>query len=178
MIPTLIPHSFSRKRRCTAQGPVLVVGGGRKRGGGGVLHAMHGRSHMATDPEGGVLDIIHGRSCLTMVPASLQTAKPGRSTSGFHRSDKNYLRALFAKRRGYSASRMKGEMLRGGEGGVLDVMHGRGRTTVDPRIPTMPGRRTSSFHQPGRYCLHQARSAVRCWASRIKGELHPTKNRL
>ena len=27
-------------------------------------------------------------------------------------------------------------------------MHGRGRMTIDPRIPTMPGRRTSGFHQP------------------------------
>ena len=27
-------------------------------------------------------------------------------------------------------------------------------------------------------CLHRARSAVRCRASRMKGDLHPTKNRL
>ena len=32
----------------------------------------------------------------------------------------------------------------------------------------MLGRRTSGFHQPGRYCLHQARSAGRCSASRLK----------
>ena len=37
--------------------------------------------------------------------------------------------------------------------------------TMDPRIPTTPRRSTSGFHQPGRYCLHQARSAVRCSAS-------------
>ena len=30
---------------------------------------------------------------------------------------------------------------------------------------------------PSRHCLHQARSAVRCRASRMKGELHPTKKR-
>ena len=41
-----------------------------------------------------------------------------------------------------------------------------------PRIPTMPGRITSRSHQPGRHCLHQARSTVRCSASRMKGELH------
>ena len=69
-------------------------------------------------------------------------------------------------------------------GGVLDrrdvlvLMHGRSRMTIDPRIPKMPGRSTSGFHRPGRPCLHQARSAVRCPASRMKGELHPTKNRL
>ena len=36
----------------------------------------------------------------------------------------------------------------------------------------------SGFHRPGSHCLHQARSAVRCSASRRKGELHPTQNRL
>ena len=61
-------------------------------------------------------------------------------------------------------------------GGVLIIMHGRSGMTIDPRIPTIPGRRTSGFHRPGRHCLHQARSAARCWASRMKGELHPTKN--
>ena len=54
---------------------------------------------------------------------------------------------------------------------------GRSRMTINPRIPTMPGRSTSGFHQPGRHCLHQAQSAVRCSASRMKGELHPSKNR-
>ena len=53
-------------------------------------------------------------------------------------------------------------------------MHGSSRMTIDPRIPTMPGRSTSGIHRPGRHCLHQARSAFRCWASRVKGELHPT----
>ena len=57
-------------------------------------------------------------------------------------------------------------------------MHGRGRITINPRIPTMPGRSMSAFHRPGRHCLHQARSAVRCPASRVKGELHPTKKRV
>ena len=52
-------------------------------------------------------------------------------------------------------------------------MHGFGRMTVDPRIPTMLGRSTSGFHQPDRHCLHQARSAERCSASRTGGELHP-----
>ena len=28
-------------------------------------------------------------------------------------------------------------------------MHGRSRMTIDPYIPTMPGRSTSGFHQPG-----------------------------
>ena len=42
---------------------------------------------------------------------------------------------------------------------------------------TGTGQSTSGFHQPGRHCLHQARSAVRCSASRMKGEVHPSKNR-
>ena len=64
-----------------------------------------------------------------------------------------------------------------GGGGYTQFVHGRSRMTIDPRIPTIPGRSTSGFHQPGRHCLHQARSAVRCSASRMKGELHPSKNR-
>ena len=64
-----------------------------------------------------------------------------------------------------------------GWGGCTQFEHGRSRMTTDPRIPTMPGRSTSGFHQPGRHGLHQARSAVRCSASRNKSELHPSKNR-
>ena len=30
--------------------------------------------------------------------------------------------------------------------GVLIIMHGRSRKTIDPRIPTMPGRSTSGFN--------------------------------
>ena len=62
-------------------------------------------------------------------------------------------------------------------GGCTQFVHSRSRMTIDPRIPTLPGRSTSGFHQPGRHCLHQARSAVRYSASRMKGELHPSKNR-
>ena len=61
---------------------------------------------------------------------------------------------------------------------VLDLMHGRSRMIIDPPIPTMLGRSMSVFHRPGKHCLHQARSAVRSPASRMKGEPHPTKNRL
>ena len=68
--------------------------------------------------------------------------------------------------------------LGGGGGGYSLFMHGRSRMTIDPRTPTMPRRRMSGFHRPDRYCLHQVRSAVRCSASHIKGELHPPKNRL
>ena len=68
----------------------------------------------------------------------------------------------------------------GGEwegGGCTQFVHGRNPVTIDPRIPSMPGRNMSGFHQSGRHCLHQTRSAVRCSASRMKGELHPSKNR-
>ena len=61
--------------------------------------------------------------------------------------------------------------------GVLITMRGRGRITIGSCIPTMPGRSTSGFHRLGRHCLHHLRSAVRCWASRMNVELHPTKNR-
>ena len=49
--------------------------------------------------------------------------------------------------------------------GCTHVMHVRSRVTIDPRIPTMPGR---SIFTSRHYCLHQARSAVKCWASRSK----------
>ena len=61
--------------------------------------------------------------------------------------------------------------------GCTQFVHGRSRMIVDSRTPTMPGWSTSGFHQPGRHCLHQARSAVRCSASRMKGDLNPSKNR-
>ena len=38
-----------------------------------------------------------------------------------------------------------------GEGGVLIIMHGRSRMTVDPRIPAMPGRSMTGFHRPGQH---------------------------
>ena len=44
------------------------------------------------------------------------------------------------------------------------------RMTIGPRIPAMPARSTLDSHRPGRHCLHLARSTVRCWARRIKGE--------
>ena len=47
------------------------------------------------------------------------------------------------------------------EGGSTQFVHGRSRMTIGPRIPTMPERSKSGFNQPGRYCLHQARSAMR-----------------
>ena len=64
-----------------------------------------------------------------------------------------------------------------GGGGRIQCLHGGSRMTINPRIPTIPGRSTSGLHQPDRHCLHQARSAVRSSASRMKGELHVPKNR-
>ena len=52
-------------------------------------------------------------------------------------------------------------------GGVLIIMHGRSRMTIDPRIPTMPGRSTSGFRRPGRHLL--APSAKR---REVFGESH------
>ena len=36
-------------------------------------------------------------------------------------------------------------------GGVLDLMHGRSRMAISPRIPAMSGRSTSGLHRP--YCI-------------------------
>ena len=41
----------------------------------------------------------------------------------------------------------KKEAAEGGEG-CSQFVHGRSRMTIDPQIPTMPGRSTSGFHQP------------------------------
>ena len=68
---------------------------------------------------------------------------------------------------------------RGGEGGVLDIMRGR---SYDHR-PSHPYSAATEHvgfftDQAGiACCLHQARSAVRCSASRMKRELHPTTGR-
>ena len=43
----------------------------------------------------------------------------------------------------------------GGGGVVYSVCECR--MTIDPRIPAMPGRSTSGFHQPRRHCLHGGR---------------------
>ena len=45
-------------------------------------------------------------------------------------------------------------------------------------VASMVGRSTPGFHRPGRRYVHQGRSAVRCRASRMKGELRPTKKQL
>ena len=34
--------------------------------------------------------------------------------------------------------------------------------TINPRIPTIPGRSTPGFHQPGRHCWHQGGLLFRC----------------
>ena len=61
-----------------------------------------------------------------------------------------------------------------GGGGALILMHGRSGMTIGPRIPTMPGRRTSGVHRSSRHYLRQVRSAVTRWVSVMKVELHPT----
>ena len=58
---------------------------------------------------------------------------------------------------------------------------GRSGLTIDPRIPTMPGRSTSGFHGPGRHVFFNFNSptrAVRSSVNRMKGELHSTQKRL
>ena len=64
--------------------------------------------------------------------------------------------------------RQRNEISRCVGGGSANFMHGRSRMTIDPRITTMPGRSTSGSHGPGRHCVHQVRSAVKCSASRME----------
>ena len=60
-----------------------------------------------------------------------------------------------------------------GGGGGTHIMRGR---SLSDHKPSHPYNAMSGFRRPGRRCLHQARSAVRCSASRMKSELHPAKN--
>ena len=71
----------------------------------------------------------------------------------------------------------EGEREEGGGGGTHGV-HCRNleAIVIDPRIPTMPGRSTSSFSRPGRHRVHQSRNAMTCSASRMKSDLHSTEN--
>ena len=65
-------------------------------------------------------------------------------------------------------------------GGCTSFMDSRSRMNIDPinSTPTMTEWSMSGFHQPGRHRAQQARNAVRCSTSRIKGELHSSKNHL
>ena len=54
--------------------------------------------------------------------------------------------------------------------GRTHFMHGRSRTTIDPRTPTMLRRSTWGFHRPGKHDVHQPQSAVKCSASRMEGD--------
>ena len=67
-----------------------------------------------------------------------------------------------------------------GQGGVLVLMHGPSRMTVDPRIPTAPGRSTSDFHPPQAVivCTKSAKRHVGCWTSRVGGEPDPRQEPL
>ena len=65
--------------------------------------------------------------------------------------------------------------LKGAGGGCTHVMNACSRMTIDPRIPTMPGRSSSGFTDQTGIACTKRENAVRCSASRVKGELHPTK---
>ena len=69
----------------------------------------------------------------------------------------------------------------GGEGGGTRFMYCRSRITINSRpfesLLCRDGARRA-FRDRGGHRMHQARSALRCLASRMKGELHPTKKHL
>ena len=61
-------------------------------------------------------------------------------------------------------------------GGCTNVMHGRSSITIDPRIPTTPGRRTSGFLQPDRHCLRPCEGRGRAGGGGVR--LIPESNNL
>ena len=105
----------------------------------------------------------HKGLALTNRQAESARAKAGkiRCQSTKHKKAKNW------ECRTLCAVEMKAT-IGGGEGGCTQFVHGHSRMTIDPRIPTMPGRSTSGFHQPGRHCLHQASTKRR----EVFGESH------
>ena len=113
------------------------------------------------------------KSCAGMAPAAVGRGSFCAAAATAHGSTV----VLYNEARATVGGRYPPPFRQGYGGGSTQFGHGRSRVSIDPRIPTMPGRSTSGFHPPGRHCLHQARSAVRCSASRMKGELQPSKNR-
>ena len=152
--------------------PPVEMRGAREEGGGGACASL----------------LCMAVVCPTVDPRT--STMPGRSIPGFHRPGKHCLHPSARGERGGGYSFVAclsiltidhAPLLRrstgGGGGQGTQFVHGRSRMTIDPRIPTVSGRSRSGFHQPGRHCLRRARSAVRCSANRMKGELHPSKNR-
>ena len=62
---------------------------------------------------------------------------------------------------------------KGGKGN--HVMHGRSRMTIDPLIPTLPGRSTSGFHRPGRHCLPK-REGIACPSAKRRDVLGESRD--
>ena len=62
-------------------------------------------------------------------------------------------------------------------GGGIHVTQGRSRMIMDPRTPYNAGTEHAGFSTTRQTLLAQAIRAVRCLSSRIKGELHPSRNR-
>ena len=111
-----------------------------------------------------------GRPCVTSSLALSETERHWRTDSAQSWRIFNAVRRLVEVLGGGGARMWRG----GGGGRCTRLMHNRSVGTVDPRILTVPGRSTSGFHQPGRHRVHQARSAVRCSASRVEGDLRHT----
>ena len=68
----------------------------------------------------------------------------------------------------YRRSRQGGGVSSIDRGDILDLMHGRSRMAVDPRIPTMPGWIMSDFLRSGRQTLF----ALSAKGREVSGESH------
>ena len=72
---------------------------------------------------------------------------------------------LIGARQGKEGGNREGESA---GAGVLNIMNGRSRMTIDSRIPKVPGRSTPGFHRPGRHCLYAPSTKRR----EVLGESH------
>ena len=64
--------------------------------------------------------------------------------------------------------RPRGARSREGRGGA-HFMQSRSYMTIDPRIPTTPGRSTSEIHRPGKHCVALPSAQEFCFCDRTEG---------
>ena len=78
---------------------------------------------------------------------------------GCHRTGQDWARGETINSIYYTRGKERWRGLRGGIGraGCTHFMHSPSRMTVDPRIPSTPGRSTPGFDRPDRYRDRQAR---------------------
>ena len=108
-----------------------------------------------------MIDADHlARSSRTYDPVSLLCNETGTQFHGAHSGDHagemgTQRQHSVQHRAGWKRIRVSETQWKVGQGGegLLDLMRGRSRITIDRRIPKIPRGGTSGFQRPGRHCL-------------------------